>query len=210
MYLSQLLLDLRSRDVLADLSDPYQLHRTVMSGFPTQAPVCERVLFRLEIQRREPPVSLLVQSQTAPDWAALERRGYLLRPAVVKTFTPSFSTGQLFRFRLAANPTKRLHGDGEKDGPRVGLMYEDDQLAWLQRKGELHGFQVLSAQTAKIVQPDGWKCENGKKHRIRQLGVRFDGVLEVCRPDEFDRALAGGVGSGKGFGFGLLSLAPVD
>jgi len=38
--------------------------------------------------------------------------------------------------------------------------------------------------------------------------VQFDGVLQVINADDFVKTIARGIGSGKGFGFGLLSLAP--
>ena len=37
----------------------------------------------------------------------------------------------------------------------------------------------------------------------------FDGVLEVNDPDIFIKSIESGIGSAKGFGFGLLSIAPV-
>lgn len=42
----------------------------------------------------------------------------------------------------------------------------------------------------------------------RFLAVRFDGLLEVTDPGKFLETLRAGIGSAKGFGFGLLSLAP--
>lgn len=210
MYLSQLILDPRARVVLEDLADPYQLHRTVMSGFSQELPANERVLYRLDMQRSEPQLSILAQSHTLPNWDVLSQRGYLLRPAAIKTLTLQPTAGQVFWFRLAANPTKRLRAEGKNDGARIGLVREEDQLTWLNRKGEQHGFQVLAIQTTKIVQADGWKFEKGQNHRIRQHAVRFDGRLQVTDVETFTRALENGIGSGKGFGFGLLSLASVD
>ncbi len=37
--------------------------------------------------------------------------------------------------------------------------------------------------------------------------VQFDGLLEVTDPARFGESLLGGIGSGKGFGCGMLSLA---
>lgn len=206
MYLSQLVFDPWAYPVADALSDPYQMHQKVMSGFPRPLPPGERVLFRLELKRTPPQAVVLVQSRTAPDWSRLAQEGDLLRPAEVKTFDPRFASGQVFLFRLVANPTKRLRGDGQKDGPRVGLFREEDQLAWFARKAALNGFRPLSVQTEKVVQPDGWKNENGKTYCIRHLAVRFSGQLEVTDPRAFARAFAEGIGSGKGLGFGLLSL----
>lgn len=207
IYLSQLVLDPRSRGVLSDLANPYQLHRTVMSGFADDLTDDERVLFRLEIQRCEPYLSVLVQSRTPPNWDALSAKNYLLRPAAVKTLSLEPQPGQAFQFRLLANPTKRMRGEGEKDGRRIGLVREDDQLAWLMRKGEQHGFRVLAVRTVKIPQPEGVKRESGVIHRIRQQAVRFDGSLQVTDAVSFAGVVADGIGSGKAMGFGLLSLA---
>ncbi len=209
MYLSQLILNPGNRLVLADLSNPYQMHRTVMSGFPQNLPQDERVLFRVELQRQAPVARVLVQSHTSPRWDHLLEKGYLQLAAEVKEIAFSPAEGQVFRFRLLANPTKRLRADGKEDGPRVGLFREHDQQAWLQRKGELHGFKVLEVTISETVQPDGWKVTgSGQKHRLRQVGARFDGRLQVTDAQAFLRAWLDGIGSGKGLGFGLLSLAP--
>ncbi|MGI6156807.1 MAG: type I-E CRISPR-associated protein Cas6/Cse3/CasE, partial [Enterococcus lemanii] len=44
--------------------------------------------------------------------------------------------------------------------------------------------------------------------RLSHLAVRYDGLLRVRSSEVFGEALAAGIGSAKGFGFGLLSLAP--
>ena len=38
--------------------------------------------------------------------------------------------------------------------------------------------------------------------------VQFDGLLRVTDPDRLRETVRKGIGSGKGLGFGLLSLAP--
>jgi len=40
--------------------------------------------------------------------------------------------------------------------------------------------------------------------------VQYDGLLEVLDPARLNEAVANGIGSGKGFGFGLLSLGARD
>ena len=50
--------------------------------------------------------------------------------------------------------------------------------------------------------------EANKKHETHFLAVQFDGVLQVTDPDKLVAAVETGIGSAKGFGFGLLSLAP--
>ena len=44
-------------------------------------------------------------------------------------------------------------------------------------------------------------------HNLELFSVQFDGVLQVVEPALFVHAIAAGIGSGKAFGFGLLSVA---
>ena len=121
MYLSRLVLDPRSREAGRDLGDVHQMHRTVMSAFPQVkeqggARADLAVLHRLDIDQRGSNVTLLVQSGEEPDWGCLPE-GYLLNldrdgqnPAT-KTISNSLEAlrkGQVLRFRLRANPTKRI------------------------------------------------------------------------------------------------------
>jgi len=207
MYLSQLTLNPWARAVIDDLNNPYQLHRSVMSAFPAQLAADERVLFRLDLQKDPPQARLLVQSRGCPDWSGLAARDYLLSPAQIKVFEPQFQAGDVFIFRLSANPTKRLGKSSAQPGSRVGLLHEEEQQRWLERKGAMGGgFHLLDVRMEKIVQPDGIKSVEGKRTFIRQHGVRFDGRLAVDDAQQFAQTLADGIGSGKGLGFGLLSL----
>ncbi len=217
MYLSRLLLDPRSRQVQRETADPYQLHRTLMQAFPETLPQAERVLHRLDIDPRTGQMMLLVQSQTKPDWAWLGEKVYLLPPdpfseldnPAVKRVNLSFQPNQRLRFRLRANPTKRvLHDDLErklKKGQRIGLLKEADQIDWLKRKGKKGGgFAVLGAT---IINEGFSGGQTKEKQRLKHLSVRFEGVLQVTNPAQFLETIHRGIGSGKGLGFGLLSVA---
>lgn len=218
MYLSRLILNPRSRRVQRELAEPYEMHRSIMRAFRDDLQQGEeRVLWRVDEHPRW-GLTLLVQSRDLPAWAWLLEdgaQGYLLpaeeaNPAV-KPFDLQPAIGQAFTFRLRANPTKRMGRGAEKNASkRIGLYTEDEQLAWLTRKGEQHGFRVLQAQVSrdgKIKDEDA--IHRGEvTHKLELLSVQFDGVLQVTDPGLLLRAVETGIGSGKGFGFGLLSLAP--
>ena len=214
MHLSQLILNPRARRVQREVADPYQMHRSIMRAFPDKlTPKEERVLFRVESQPRTGNLNLLVQSWNLPDWSWLAEpaaRGYLLplgepNPAV-KAFELGLSPGQTLAFRLRANPTARRRlADGSRK--RIGLAREEEQVVWLQRKGEGQGFQVLSIRTSNPTRASGSLRRCGKAHRLTLLSVQFDGLLQVTDPDRVQEAVSQGIGSGKAFGFGLLSLA---
>jgi CRISPR system Cascade subunit CasE len=71
-----------------------------------------------------------------------------------------------------------------------------------------NGFKVISCRVIPegIIQNERGR---GNKEKLRHYAVRFEGTLEVVNPDNFSSALFNGIGSAKGFGFGLLSIAPV-
>ncbi len=208
MFLTQLVLNPDSRTVLNDITDSYKLHRRVMTGFPVPLPAGERILYRLDYNPHSRQIVLLIQSHTPSDWKDLEQTDYLLQPATDKFFSPSFSENQVFQFRLAANPTKRLGAQSDKCGYRVGLLREVEQKEWLTRKALMNGFRVLNVGISKCDQPDGWKYDQKSQKWlcIRQHGVRFDGLLTVTDAVKFSLAFCHGIGSGKGMGYGLLSL----
>lgn len=233
MYLSRLLLNPRNRAVWRDLANCQAMHRTVMSGFlATQLPGDARaalgVLHRVEVNHRSGTVTLLVQSMEKPDWSRLD--GYLLdvlgaeeNPACkqVDHLYESIAPGTVLAFRLRANPTRRIDTIAGPDGVRrighrVELSHEEDQIHWLRRKGEQGGFQLLTVRTAPTVpnvlvmpaQKVVGDRRNDKGSRITFGAVLFDGELVVEDEEAFRQSLQVGIGSGKAYGFGLLSVAP--
>jgi len=157
---------------------------------------------------------ILVQSAIEPDWDyAFHNAGYLLatKPEV-KTVEREFSDRQHLRFRLVANPTRRLSKNSpdakvESVGKRVPVP-TDKLLDWLDRRAESGGFSIVEGSTT--VQ-SGYIYINKRGYNGQRLrSVRYDGVLEVTNPDIFHETVISGIGSGKAFGFGLLSVAPIN
>ncbi len=74
----------------------------------------------------------------------------------------------------------------------------------VEKKAKTGGFSVLDC---KIV-PEGkieFKKDNTEEN-IKHNAVCFEGMLEVSDPDIFIKSIERGIGSAKGFGFGLLSI----
>ncbi len=227
MYLSRLLLNLRSREVRRDLSDCQDMHRTLLRCFPeaTTGPARQEhgLLYRLETGCEGKAV-LLVQSRSVPDWTRLPS-GYLangFRDAnpVCKTMKPlmeSIPGAGRFRFRLVANPTRDIcvaTEDGRKAERRVQLNGNGAWREWLVRKGELHGFRPLGLSTgpAKMnvaANAAGKMTGRRKGSTVTLAAVKFEGVLEVTDAGRFQEAVESGIGRGKAYGCGLLSVARV-
>lgn len=221
MYLSRLILNPRSRAVQRDLAQPHSLHQTVMRSFPDDLDKqTERILYRLD-QNQRGEIHLLIQSHDAPDWAHIQNNGYLLpndaeNPAV-KMIDLQVKSGQQLTFRLRANPTKRMGKSARYDkGKRVGLYKLEEQINWLQRKAEEHGFQIESVMPLQQQRIQGriprkaTAGSNKPAHDAKFFSVQFDGILRVTDPERFLITIQSGIGSGKAFGFGLLSIAPVS
>lgn len=165
---------------------------------------------------------------SAPEVKSLDSLYERLRPGMELTF------------RLYANPTRRIsHRNTEQAekwrGKRVNLSRESDQLDWLRRKGETAGFTLITIRarpsglpdmrptpasiptTTSQRIPDARAVPSGAvAGRRRGSGaltfgaVTFEGRLSITDLARFRAALEQGVGSGKAYGFGLLSIAPIS
>ena len=100
-------------------------------------------------------------------------------------------------------------------------MREDDQVAWLLHKGDQGGYRIPGAweepDGRKVpnlrveVIPEGWvRCGKDGYTDGRFYAVRYEGLLEVSDSECFLKTVSDGIGSAKGFGFGLLSLARAE
>ncbi len=252
LYLSRLLLNPRHRAVRADLGDCNSLHRTIMRAFPSvpsngglaeKTGARERfdVLYRVDDDPRARGPILLVQSRVVPAWWRLPadylvpaRGGQAIADCKrVDERYAAIAEGMALSFRLRANPTRKIDTksgpNGERrNGKRVELRHEDDQLAWLRRKGEQHGFDLLATTvnpTVADVRASGVGKVTGSREKRAAVGeesgggtlggssltfgsVLFEGRLRVVDPSLIRDALTHGIGSGKAYGFGLLSIAP--
>ena len=214
LTLSRLLLNPLARAVMRDLSDVTELHRTVMSAFPDSAGEARRVhgvLHRLDIDHRRGRVELLVQSQTVPDWARLPEDYLLLgdepNPCskAVSALT-ELSDGRALTFRLRGNPTRRVASDNRSY--RVELRGDDARADWLERKAEQGGFAIDSVAIREEPKVRGRRGRGRDAHVVTLQPVLFDGRLVVNNHERFAAALANGIGPGKAYGCGLLSVAP--
>lgn len=191
-------------------------------------------LFRIE---PESPLRILVQSVTQPNWEyAFQNAPHLLAaPPQVREFAPRFKEGQVFRFRLVMQMVTRrtvpksqvipigVKRRSEHPIPWSGTDSADLGIApghpagsaWrakLERAATSAGFDLSPFMNQLRIQPVRnlfMKPEPGQPPRSFQAGL-FDGQLACTDPERLRDSVVNGIGRGKAFGMGLLSLASLQ
>jgi len=176
-------------------------------------------------------VVIVVLSALRPDWDyAFHNARYLLAapPSEPRPLNVDIHPGARFAFRLLANPTKRpalskqqrqqmkLAGERVKR-PRQQLTWRpgDDPkkvfAQWLHARAKRAGFKLVEDKLQIPRIGYVYIRKGGPEQKSQRLRcVLYEGVLEITDPDDFRRALLAGIGPAKAFGFGLLSIAPVE
>jgi CRISPR system Cascade subunit CasE len=214
------------------LRNIYHVHQRLSMAFPSRENVQTdplflqpyndkaflrpKFLFRIErgVRGDQTRTVILVQSELAPNWDyAFQNAPGLVECWQTRPLDWNVATGQRFRFRLLANPTKKQQVEGSKSRG-VALIGEELQKAWLSREGQKHGFSLVEVTFERAGFKQGVKhdyklSETAVERKLKLAAVKFEGVLEVTDAQKFAQALRSGVGSGKAFGCGLLSVLPV-
>lgn len=223
MLLYRIHLNPRNKEARRDLADPYQLHSTLCRAFSIPERKCPEGSFLWRIEPETDPAGyprILLQSRTEADLTKIGIQEWLADadPPLdleKRLNLDKLKPGQRFRFRLRANPCVT------RNGKRLGLMRLNEQEAWIERKGELHGFSLMRSSFNGIpgleqkridVRISQQQMLRGNQHSgnpIRIFSVLYDGILTVDEPDKFRNTLRVGIGHGKALGLGLLSVVPI-
>ncbi|NEY35898.1 type I-E CRISPR-associated protein Cas6/Cse3/CasE [Streptomyces sp. PRKS01-65] len=208
LVLARIRLNPHSRDVQRDLRDATQMHRTVMRMVPDGLGDAPRhkagLLYRLD--ETDTSSTLLVQAASLDPGRLPTGYGQADVKSLAAMFT-ALRKGLGVRYRIVVNPAKRERLPLEEKGKRgriVPLSGTDADQWWLRRATEagldLHDLTPTSMEPAR---PRG-QHTHGMRHSL----LRYDGTASVTDPDALRDALIRGIGRGKPYGAGLLSLAP--
>jgi CRISPR system Cascade subunit CasE len=221
MYLSRILINPRRGHAQRYLRDPGVVHAAVLAASPTQ-PIPSspegRVLWRID---RDNPYQPLLYALTPEqfDFSHIaEEAGY---PAVERPFeslpydrlVDRVTAGAEYAFRLTANPTHQGRRAQDQATQRFGHVTAAQQLHWLTTRSTAYGFTI---PVNSVGTPDVVLCDRRQVH-FRRNGSRpvtlatatYEGRLHVTDTAVFRKALTQGIGHGKAYGCGLLTLATV-
>jgi CRISPR system Cascade subunit CasE len=226
-YLSRVRINPQRAAARRLLSNPAHLRAAVLAGMPTQ-PVTRRVLWRLDNDAYQPLV--YVVSEERPSFEHMvEQAGWpsAARPqfdvADYSSMLERLRRGERYSFRLGANPTytvTRRAADGTTRKQRAAHKTVEHQARWLHERADDLGLRiamsVMSGEQQEASQPD-LLVAGRTRHRFARNGsgtvtidvVTYLGHLVVADPERLRAALVSGVGRAKGYGCGLLTIAPV-
>ncbi|MDX6740250.1 type I-E CRISPR-associated protein Cas6/Cse3/CasE [Actinocorallia sp. A-T 12471] len=208
LWITQLTPDLRSRDATRDLRDAVRLHHRIMSLFPSdlgeQARHDAGVLFRIE--ETQAGVAVLVQSAVEASRAALPDGYGTVRSKTLTPLLDALAPGRRVRYRITANATRKLGLNTTAGRPKeVVPLHGAEAEEWWQRQAESSGLSLHTLESTPLDQATGTRRD---KNRVVHARTRFDGLATVTDPAALSSRLRVGIGRGKAYGCGLLTLAP--
>ncbi|MCD0452557.1 type I-E CRISPR-associated protein Cas6/Cse3/CasE [Actinocorallia sp. API 0066] len=208
LWITQLSLNPGSRDVIRDLGDTVRLHQRVMTLFPSglgqQARHDAGVLFRIEETRSG--VAVLVQSVLEPTAGALPDTYGTVRSKALTPLIDALVPGRRVRYRIIANATRKLGVNTTAGKPKeVVPLHGADADAWWQRQAESSGLVLHTLESVSLDQASGTRRD---RNRVVHARTRFDGLATISDATALTTRLRAGIGRGKSYGCGLLTLAP--
>jgi CRISPR system Cascade subunit CasE len=205
-----------ARDLLAS---PQKLHAAVLAAFPPSASTAEeqgRVLWRIDQHQHQtvlylvsphiPDLTHLVESVGWPSTHGWQTRDYT-------PLLDALKTGTQWAFRLTANPvSSRRKTEDSPRSQRFGHVTAAQQTEWLLTRAKRSGFTVpLGVGDEPDVAVRRRQTLRFSRHggTVTLSTAVFEGRLEITDPDALRNSLVHGIGPAKGYGCGLLTLAPV-
>lgn len=138
------------------------------------------------------PVVLV--SEKNPEFSDLKiPAGYISKIETFEYNIPA-RNGMVYKYFMKANPSVKIifrHSD---------LETEESWKKWLEIEGHDNGFEIVES----VVTGDGYITCAGKK--IKLISVVFEGSLKITDEVKFRKALNCGIGRGREYGLGLLSI----
>ncbi|WP_103062189.1 type I-E CRISPR-associated protein Cas6/Cse3/CasE [Actinomyces qiguomingii] len=224
MFLTKIGLDPSRRLARKYLGSPQVMHAVVMKAAGEDSgDGAGRVLWRVDPGAS---TSLYLLTPSEPDCTQLVAdagvRDLQARTLDYSPFLNQLDSGQLWAFRLAANPSRSVAQGPGKRGKRYGHVTVEQQRQWLINRTPNYGFELVptegdddeAAQSVVVVRRERpifnrQRPDAEVRDRVTINRTVYEGVLQVTNPDKLRHALVAGIGRSKAYGCGLLTLARV-
>jgi len=213
MYLTQVHLNPRRRGAVRLLSSPQRLHAALLAGFldpPSRD--CGRLLWRADEYAHR--FTVYVASPDPPDLThVVEEAGWpstdTWRTADYDPFLNRLTLGQQWGFRFCGNPVHSVKtSPSQQDTSLRAHVSERHQLDWFFDHASRWGFSVeRDGEAATCIIGRATRRFQRRSERITLAQATYAGRLTVTDVDAFRCGLRHGMGRGKAYGCGLMTLA---
>lgn len=224
-WFSSILINPQKREGRKLLGNRQLMHKAVLQAFPPGSldSAGGRALWRLDQDGLK--YTLYLVSPIEPDFTHIvEKAGWVSQnwnSIEYDAFLDRLLVGQEWGFRLHANPVRREStplGSSSKTFPHVT---PDQQVQWLSDRAQRYGFKLKeNSESLTGLAVDVSSRENlrfnrrdphrgGKNAQVTLRKAQFDGVLKVTDTVLLKDALTQGIGRGKAYGCGLMTLRRV-
>lgn len=218
MYISRVQLDSFNRRVMRDLKHVGCYHGWIEDSFPEERiqpkEKSNRKLWRID--QVNDKQYLLIVSLTKPDLNKLEKYG-VRGSASTKNydeFLASLQEGMKAKFRVKLNAV-RSHSNREthpKRGQLLPVPFKD-LTSFFMARANANGFTINPEQVRITVSKDLFQHhgeDEGNQVCMALAAATFDGVLTITDLEKFRNVLMHGLGKKRAYGFGLLTIIPIQ
>jgi len=186
------------------LSSPQVLHATVEGCFAQK----NRTLWRLDSLNGN--LYLLLVSEVAPNFEILASQlctpGESGQTKNYTTFLSKIEAGQKLRFRFRGNPVHSVVTGNDKRGKVTPHVGEHHKREWLVKKAAQNGFSLADGDFTMVETGQQRFFQRSNKSPIILSYATFEGILTVTDTQQFITALTQGIGRGKAYGCGLMTV----
>jgi CRISPR system Cascade subunit CasE len=216
--LTKLIVNPQHRGARDDLNDAHRMHQTLTKlacppDFGSASRSAAGLLYRIE--HTQAGISILIQTRTAIDPQHIPP-GYA--HGGTRDLTPlldHFDRDTQIRYRIVANPTKAENRPGQRG--RHQPLTGDNALTWWHRKANeagltLHHTDITDTTILRgdrTTKQPPHRTPNSRARRLAITTTTFEGTATIHNPDHTRHAILTGIGRGRAYGCGLLSLAPL-
>ncbi|MCL6424485.1 type I-E CRISPR-associated protein Cas6/Cse3/CasE [Brachybacterium sp. JHP9] len=225
---SRILINPQRRGGRKLLSNPQAMHAAVRAMFPPDLDESAgRILWRLDTSEHQHTLYVVGPESPQRD-VIVDQAGWTARPGETADYQPlldSLLSGQERVFRLTANPVRSLPSAGGKRGKVVPHVTPEQQVEWLASKASSNGFEILEATSESPAASPARDAavsrrtdltftrrnpQSSNPNLVTLRTAQFDGALRITDAQVFRRALVEGIGRGRAYGCGLMTIAKLN
>ena len=156
---------------------------------------------------------LLIVSDSEPNLQRLEMYG-VAGTASSKNydkFLSSLKNGMKMQFRVTLNPVVSISDTSETRTTRgrvVPHVTYDQQMNFLLNRAQKLGFSLNESEFTIVER--GYSLFTKSKKPIRLSKAVYQGVLTISDEDVMRKTLLDGIGKKKAYGFGMMTVIPLE